>query len=109
MFAATQDTMTSNSATYTHLNDYPLAPATRRYLQEPVLGHLIDGRVTASASGQTMPLVEPASGLEFARVAMGAAADVDLAVQAAKRAYEDGRWWQLHPKERERRLRKLVS
>ncbi|MGV1768261.1 aldehyde dehydrogenase family protein [Rhizobium rhizogenes] len=46
----------------------------------------IDGEWQASADGQTFPTVDPATGLKIASISQGKAADVDRAVQAAKKA-----------------------
>jgi aldehyde dehydrogenase (NAD+) len=50
------------------------------------LGHFIDGRHAAPVQGQWFETREPASGALLASVAQGSAADVDAAVQAARRA-----------------------
>ncbi len=48
----------------------------------------IDGGWVAPASNETMPILSPATNRQVGTVAMGNAADVDRAVQAAKRAFE---------------------
>ena len=90
------------------ISSYPLAAQTREFFRQTCFGHVIDGETSAAPSAATLPIHEPASGLEFARVAAGDRTDVDRAVTAARRAYEDGRWRNLPPVERERRLRKLA-
>ncbi|MGD9571323.1 MAG: aldehyde dehydrogenase family protein [Thermoleophilia bacterium] len=62
---------------------------------------LIDGRWREAASGRTFETVDPATGEVLAEVAEGGAADVDLAVQAARRAL-DGPWGRMTPSERGR-------
>ena len=64
---------------------------------------LIGGRWQASASGETLPLLDPSDGGELARIARGGAADVDAAVQAAQAAL-DGPWGALSATERGRLL-----
>ncbi len=88
---------------------YPLSPATRRFLDAGPHGHLIDGEMTPSASGATLAVFDPASGREFARVASGGAEDVDRAVRSARRAFDDGRWRNLPPSEKEACLRRLAA
>lgn len=90
------------------ISNYPLAAQTRQFFTRTRFGHVIEGDLGESVSGETLPVYEPASGLEFARVAAGDRLDVDRAVQAARRACEDGRWRSLPPVERERRLRRLA-
>ncbi|HEY2658282.1 MAG TPA: aldehyde dehydrogenase family protein [Caulobacteraceae bacterium] len=88
---------------------YPLSPGTRRFLDGAPHGHLIEGQVVASVSGATLPILDPASGREFARIAAGGAEDVDRAVRSARRAFDDGRWRNLAPADKEARLRRLSS
>ncbi|HZZ36958.1 MAG TPA: aldehyde dehydrogenase family protein, partial [Caulobacteraceae bacterium] len=85
----------------------PLSPATRAFIGGGPFGHLIDGEVGASASGETFAVYDPATGAPFARCAAGGAQDVDRAVRAARRAFDDGRWRNLDPQEKERRLHRL--
>jgi len=89
------------------IGDYDLSPKTRRFLSETTLGHLIDGQFLPSADGATMPVIDPGTGREFARVAAGGPAEVDRAAQAARQAFEDGRWRHLSPTQKEVVLRRL--
>ena len=52
---------------------------------------LIDGQWVAAASGQTIPVKNPATGETIAHVAAGDKADIDRAVSAARQAFESGR------------------
>jgi phenylacetaldehyde dehydrogenase len=47
----------------------------------------IDGKWTPAQSGETFAVLDPSTGREIAQVAAGNAADVDLAVKAARRAF----------------------
>jgi len=89
------------------IGDYTLSPRTRRFLTETQLGHLIDGRIVPSADEATMPVIDPGTGREFARVAEGGAAEVDRAAQCAREAFEDGRWRHLPAGRKEAVLRRL--
>ena len=53
------------------------------------IGHFIGGRHVPGESGQFGPIFNPAIGEQTGRVAMGGAAEVDAAVQAAKRVQPD--------------------
>lgn len=88
-------------------NDWDLSSATEAFLKEDAFGHLIDGETVQSASGETFAVYDPATGREFARCAAAGPEDVDRAVQSARRAFDDGRWRNLEPLEKERRLRRL--
>jgi phenylacetaldehyde dehydrogenase len=73
---------------------------------------LIDGKWVAAASGKTFEVKNPATGATLARAAEGDKADVDLAVSAARRAFESGPWPNMTPSERSRvvwRIGDLIS
>src|ERR1700739_3964511 len=53
---------------------------------------LIDGRFVVAASGKTFPVYNPATGDVVAKVPEAEAVDVDRAVMAARRAFDDGPW-----------------
>jgi acyl-CoA reductase-like NAD-dependent aldehyde dehydrogenase len=69
----------------------------------------IDGRYVAAASGATFDCVSPVDGRVLAQVASTDAADVDLAVAAARRAFESGRWSRQPPRERKRVLLRFAE
>jgi len=60
----------------------------------------IDGGFRDAASGATFETENPATGEVITSVAAGDAVDIDLAVQAARRAFDDGRWSRLAPADR---------
>ncbi|WP_240668636.1 aldehyde dehydrogenase family protein [Piscinibacter defluvii] len=66
----------------------------------------IGGRWVAAAAGEEFDTVDPASGQVIARLARGAAADVDRAVVAARAAFE-GPWSRWTPLERQRLLLRI--
>ena len=53
---------------------------------------LIDGKFVKAASGKTLPVYNPATGEVMAHVPEAEAADVDRAVRAARRAFDEGPW-----------------
>ncbi len=62
----------------------------------------IDGDWVDAASGKTFETPNPASGETLATVAAGDAEDINRAVRAARRAFDDGPWGRLTPSERGR-------
>ena len=68
---------------------------------------LIDGKWVDSVSGKTFETVHPATGDTICQVAEGDQADVDRAVQAARRAFESKPWARLSGAQRGRLLYKL--
>ena len=69
----------------------------------------IDGKFVAAASGRTFPVYNPATGEVIAHVPEAEAADVDLAVEAARRAFDSGPWSKVSASERGRMLWKLAD
>jgi phenylacetaldehyde dehydrogenase len=56
---------------------------------------LIDGQWVGSKSGNTFPVYDPSTGNVIGEAPAGDAADVDLAVRAARRSFEEERWLRL--------------
>jgi phenylacetaldehyde dehydrogenase len=62
----------------------------------------INGRWADAASGRSFETPNPATGETLARVAEGEAEDIDRAVRAARRAFEEGPWGRMTVSERGR-------
>ena len=60
----------------------------------------IDGDWAAPATGSTIQVVSPHSEQVVATVPEGSAADIDAAVAAARRAFDEGPWPRMTPEER---------
>ena len=69
----------------------------------------IDGRFVESVSGETFDDISPRDGQVIAKVAACDAADVDLAVKAARRAFDTGVWRDRSPKERKKVLQRFAA
>ncbi|HUA58303.1 MAG TPA: aldehyde dehydrogenase family protein [Verrucomicrobiae bacterium] len=70
---------------------------------------LINNRWTEAVSGRTFPTINPATGEVICQVAEADAADVDMAVKAARHAFERGPWRKMAAAERGRLLNKLAD
>lgn len=77
-------------------------------LSQP-LKMLIDGQWVSSQSGACMDVINPSNGQVLVQESLGGAHEVDLAVQAARRAFESGPWSRMRPAERTRLLLKLAE
>jgi acyl-CoA reductase-like NAD-dependent aldehyde dehydrogenase len=64
----------------------------------------IGGVYVDAASGETLPCVSPVSGDTLSHITACGEEDVDRAVAVARRAFDDGRWSELTPRERKRVL-----
>lgn len=83
-----------------------LGAATTLFLAKP---HkmLIDGNWVDARSGKTLPVEDPATQEIIANVPAAEKADVDSAVEAARRAFETGAWSRLSPAERSKLVWRL--
>src|SRR5271156_4688795 len=70
---------------------------------------LIGGKWVPSKSGKTFETINPANEEVLALVAEGDKADVDEAVKAARKAFEDGKWPKVGPHQRTRYLLKIAD
>ncbi|WP_406700874.1 aldehyde dehydrogenase family protein [Singulisphaera sp. Ch08] len=80
--------------------------ATRRAFQTKLL---IDGKWRDSLSGKTFDTVNPATEEVIAQVAEGDAADIDLAVKAARKAFDSGPWRKMDARDRGRLMNRFAD
>jgi phenylacetaldehyde dehydrogenase len=85
--------------------DLALAPL----VAERARALFVGGEWVEPQGGGTIPVVDPATGREIARVARGMAADVDRAVAAARKAFESGPWPKMTGQARGKLLWKLAD
>lgn len=69
----------------------------------------INGQFVDAQDGQTFASVNPANGQKLTDVASCQTQDIDLAVRAARRAFESGVWSRIHPRERKKTLLRLAA
>lgn len=69
----------------------------------------IDGAFRQSIAGETYMSINPATGSIVAEVAQGSAADVDIAVAGARRAFRSGVWSRLAPRARMAVMRRFTD
>lgn len=69
----------------------------------------IDGTFRDAASGARLPSENPANGLVIADIAACDASDIDDAVRAGRRAFEDGRWSKQSPSDRKKVLLRFAD
>ena len=63
-------------------------------------GLYINGKWEDAKSNKTFPMINPANEETIGHAAHGAFEDVDAAVKAARKAFDDGDWSGMHPRER---------
>ncbi|MET0245676.1 MAG: aldehyde dehydrogenase family protein [Sphingomonas sp.] len=69
----------------------------------------IDGAFVAAASGETIDVVDPSTGKRFASAAAGGREDIDRAVRAARKAFDEGAWGTMPPAQRARLMHRLAD
>jgi len=70
---------------------------------------LIDGQWTPARSGKTFETINPATEEVIASVAEADAADVEMAVRAARKAFDEGPWPRMDARERGRIMMRLAD
>src|SRR5271155_1640890 len=86
--------------------DYSAA-AKRVLARKPAL--FINNEWLPSTHNATLAVEDPSVGREISRIVDASKADVDRAVAAARKAFDDGRWSNLPPNKRERIINKLAD
>ena len=71
--------------------------------------HFIDGKFVDSVGGEEFDVLDPVSNETYIQAAAGQQADIDLAVAAARRAFTEGPWPKMLPRERSRILHKVAD
>jgi len=75
----------------------------------PRIPHYIDGKFADSEDGDTFNVLDPVSNKTYVQAAAGKKADVDKAVAAANRAFHEGPWARMLPRERSRVLHRIAD
>jgi acyl-CoA reductase-like NAD-dependent aldehyde dehydrogenase len=77
------------------------AAALRERLREIAPGELfIDGAWRPAQCGRVVDAVDPSTGETITTLAVGSMVDTDAAIEAARRAFDDGPWPRMDPAER---------
>jgi len=71
--------------------------------------HYIDGEFVDSVDGDTFDVLDPVSNEVYLQAAAGKKADIDRAVAAARRAFTEGPWPRMLPRERSRILHRIAD
>ncbi|HEX3784499.1 MAG TPA: 5-carboxymethyl-2-hydroxymuconate semialdehyde dehydrogenase [Pseudonocardiaceae bacterium] len=71
--------------------------------------HFIDGKSVDSLSGRTFEVLDPVSNKPYVAAAAGQQEDIDRAVVAARRAFDEGPWPKLLPRARARILNSIAD
>ncbi len=89
--------------------DEQISAAQHPFLDGTLKRLLINGRLIEATSRRSFDSLNPATGQLLARVSEGDASDINLAVAAARRAFDDGRWSQMKPFDRQTILSRFAD
>lgn len=87
----------------------PAGSTKKPHVEIKQTGILIDGKFRPSVSGRTFETINPTNGEVICHVAEGEKPDVDLAVKAARKAFDHGPWRKMNARERGRILYRLAE
>lgn len=87
----------------------PAQPGTLAFLKTREKKMLIDGEWVASASGEMIESVDPATGKALASIQAAGEGDIDRAVSAARHALTQGAWPSMTPSERAKLLWRIAD
>ncbi|RPK06141.1 Aldehyde dehydrogenase [Priestia endophytica] len=88
--------------------DYKLKPKVKEFLEEPI-GLYIDGKYVSAVNGETFDVVNPANEEVIAQVSEAQTEDIDIAVQAAKKAFDEGAWAEMEAATRSHLIYKFAD
>ena len=88
--------------------DYKLKPKVQEFLQG-VKGLYIDGEYVPAISGKTFDVINPATEEVIAKVSEAQAEDIDVAVAAARKAFDEGEWTKMETAERSHLIYKFAD
>src|SRR5688572_6115803 len=78
-------------------------------ISAPLVLPFVDGRFVDPHSDRAVPVINPSNGRQLLAIPAGSDADVDRAVQAARKAFEDGRWSEAPPSFRKKVLHRFAD
>jgi acyl-CoA reductase-like NAD-dependent aldehyde dehydrogenase len=78
-------------------------------ISPPLVLPFVDGRFVDPHSDRAVPVINPSNGRQLLAIPAGSDVDVDRAVQAARKAFEDGRWSEAPPSFRKKVLHRFAD
>lgn len=90
------------------VTDYKLKPKVEEFLQG-VKGLYIDGDYQPAISGKTFNVINPATEEVIAQVSEAQTEDIDVAVAAARKAFDEGEWTKMDTAERSHLIYKFAN
>ncbi|OIW20081.1 hypothetical protein TanjilG_00572 [Lupinus angustifolius] len=112
-FASQLQTLGRKTKTWRNINRFNTAAQVDELITPPVeiryTKHLINGQFVEAASGKTFPTYDPRTGEVIAHVSEGDEEDINRAVSAARKAFDEGPWPKMTAYERSRILLQIAD
>lgn len=71
--------------------DYELKPKVQEFLEGPI-GLYINGEYVSAVNGKTFGVINPATEEVIAQVSEAETEDIEIAVRAARKVFDEGEW-----------------
>ncbi|MBO1002499.1 aldehyde dehydrogenase family protein [Pseudogracilibacillus auburnensis] len=88
---------------------YDLKPKVKKFLEDGIKGLYINGEYIPAVSGETFTVLDPATEKVIAEVSEAQPKDIDIAVAAARRAFDEGEWTKMPAAERSHLIYKFAD
>ncbi|WP_280166066.1 aldehyde dehydrogenase family protein [Priestia aryabhattai] len=88
--------------------DYKLKPRVKEFLEKPV-GLYINGAYVPAVNGETFDVINPADEEVIAQVSEAQLEDIDIAVEAARKAFDEGEWSKMEASTRAHLIYKFAN
>lgn len=88
---------------------YDLKPKVKQFLEDGVKGLYINGEYIPAVNGETFTVLDPATEEEIAKVSEAQPKDIDIAVAAARKAFDEGEWTKIPAAERSHLIYKFAD
>jgi len=88
---------------------YDLKPRVKEFLKNDVQELYVNGQYTPAVNGETFSVLDPATETEITKVSEAQEKDIDIAVQAARDAFDNGEWTKMEAAERSRLIYKFAD
>ncbi|WP_342387541.1 aldehyde dehydrogenase family protein [Salinicoccus bachuensis] len=85
-----------------------LKPNLKAFLQDPI-GIYVNGEYKESIDGEMFDVINPATEEKFAKVYKAKADDIDMAVESARKAFDEGEWAEMEAHSRMKLIYKFAS
>src|SRR5699024_37044 len=88
---------------------YDLKPRVKEFLKNDVQELYVNGQYTPAVNGETFSVLDTATETEITKVSEAQEKNIDIAVQDARDAFDNGEWTKMEAAERSRLIYKFAD